>query len=69
MEEHLADRLAICGVDGPRLLKDRRAEVPSDGIALPRVCRPEVAMALPTTAQVRALLAVAPDEWGTFVAL
>ncbi len=42
---------------------------PSDGITLPRVRRLEVAMVLPTTAQVRALLAAAPDEWGAFVAL
>ena len=45
------------------------ASDPSDGITLPRVRRPEVAMALPTTAQVRALLAAAPDECGAFVAL
>ena len=45
------------------------ASDPSDGITLPRVRRPEVAMVLPTTAQVRALLAAAPDEWGAFVAL
>jgi integrase len=42
---------------------------PSDGITLPRVRRPEVAMTLPTTAQVRALLDAAPGEWGSFVAL
>jgi len=45
------------------------ASDPSDGITLPRVRRPEVAMTLPATAQVRALLAAAPDEWGAFVAL
>jgi integrase len=45
------------------------ASDPSDGITLPRVRRPEVAMALPATAQVRALLAAAPDQWGAFVAL
>jgi integrase len=45
------------------------ASDPSDGITLPRVRRPEVAMTLPTTAQVRALLGAAPDEWGAFVAL
>jgi integrase len=45
------------------------ASDPSDGIALPRVRRPEAAMVLPSTAQVRALLAEAPDEWGAFVAL
>ena len=40
------------------------ASDPSDGIALPRVRRPEVAMALPTTAQVRGLLAATPDAVG-----
>ena len=45
------------------------ASDPSDGITLPRVRRPEVAMALPATAQVRALLAAAQDQWGAFVAL
>jgi len=35
---------------------------PSDGITLPRVRRPEVAMTLPATAQVRALLDSAPGE-------
>ena len=45
------------------------ASDPSDGIALPRVRRPEVAMTLPTTAQVRALLDAAADGWGAFVAL
>jgi integrase len=42
---------------------------PSDGITLPRVRRPEVAMTLPATAQVRALLDSAPGEWRAFVAL
>ena len=45
------------------------ASDPSDGITLPRVRRPDVAMMLPTTAQVRALMGAAPDEWGAFVAL
>ena len=45
------------------------ASDPSDGIVLPRVRRPEAAMALPTTAQVRALLNAAPDRWRAFVAL
>jgi integrase len=42
---------------------------PSDGITLPRVRRPEAAMTLPTTAQVRALLDAAQGEWAAFVAL
>jgi integrase len=42
---------------------------PSDGITLPRVRRPEAAMTLPGTAQVRALLDAAPGEWRAFVAL
>jgi integrase len=42
---------------------------PSVGITLPRVRRPEVAMTLPTTAQVRALLDAAPGQWRAFVAL
>jgi len=42
---------------------------PSDGITLPRVRRPEAAMTLPATAQVRALLDAAPGEWRAFVAL
>jgi integrase len=45
------------------------ASDPSDGITLPRVRRPEVAMALPTTAQVRALRDAAADGWAAFVAL
>jgi integrase len=45
------------------------ASDPSDGIALPRVRRAEVAMALPSAADVRALLGVAPGEWRAFVAL
>jgi integrase len=45
------------------------ASDPSDGITLPRVRRPEVAMTLPGTAQVRGLLAAAPQQWGAFVAL
>ena len=43
------------------------ASDPSDGIALPRVRRPEAAMTLPTTAQVSALLGKAPDAWGAFI--
>ena len=45
------------------------ASDPSDGLTLPRVRRPDAAMTLPTTAQVRGLLDVAPDEWEAFVAL
>ena len=45
------------------------ASDPSDGITLPRVRRPEVAMTLPTTAHVRALRDAAPGEWAAFVAL
>jgi integrase len=45
------------------------ASDPSDGITLPRIRRAEVAMALPTAAQVRALLDAAPDRWRAFVAL
>jgi integrase len=45
------------------------ASDPSDGIALPRVRRPEVAMTLPAAADVRALLDAAPDRWRAFVAL
>ena len=45
------------------------ASDPSDGIALPRVRRAEVAMTLPAAADVRALLDVAPGEWQAFVAL
>jgi integrase len=45
------------------------ASDPSDGITLPRVRRPEAAMTLPTTAQVRALLGAAPGAWQAFVAL
>jgi integrase len=41
----------------------------SDGITLPRVRRIEVAMTLPTAAQVRALLDAAPAKWKAFVAL
>jgi integrase len=45
------------------------ASAPSDGITLPRVRRLEVAMTLPTVAQVRALLDAAPGKWSAFVAL
>jgi integrase len=45
------------------------ASDPSDGIPLPRVRRPDVAMTLPTTDQVRALLDAAPEKWRAFVAL
>lgn len=45
------------------------ASDPSDGLALPRVRRAEVAMTLPTTCQVRALLDAAPEGWAAFVAL
>ena len=45
------------------------ASDPSDGLTLPRVRRPDAAMTLPTSAQVRGLLDVAPDEWEAFVAL
>jgi integrase len=45
------------------------ASDPSDGITLPRVRRPEVAMTLPVAADVRALLEAAPGEWRAFVAL
>jgi integrase len=45
------------------------ASDPSDGITLPRIRRAELAMALPTAAQVRALLDAAPDRWRAFVAL
>jgi integrase len=45
------------------------ASPPSDGITLPRVRRAEVAMMLPTAAQVRALLDAAPAKWTAFVAL
>jgi integrase len=42
---------------------------PSAGVTLPRMRRQEAAMTLPTAAQVRALLAAVPGEWGAFVAL
>jgi integrase len=45
------------------------ASDPSDGISLPRVRRPEMAMTLPNTAQVRALLDAAPGKWRAFVAV
>ena len=44
------------------------ASDPSDGITVPRVRRLDVAMTLPTVAQVRALRDAA-DGWGAFVAL
>lgn len=42
---------------------------PSEAVKLPRARRAEAAMAIPTTAQVRALLDAAPDWFRTFVAL
>jgi integrase len=42
---------------------------PFEGIALPRVRRPEMAITLPTTGQVRALLEAAPPKWEAFVAV
>jgi integrase len=45
------------------------ASDPSDGITLPRVRRAEVAMTLPTVAQVRALLDAVPGKWAALLAL
>ncbi len=51
-------------------VKDRViAHDPSDGVKLPRVRKAEASMVLPTSAQVRALLATSPRDFRPFVAL